>query len=212
MYPNAGILAAGVSTAAPVGQQLFLADGDFLVPDNVTRICAVSIGQGGTASSSQSGAGGGLAYVNDLVVVPGEVLNAGVGGLIRPSTGEYLVRASSASGLTPGAAIVGTGFSGGSGSSVSSNTRRGGGAGGYTSAGGNAGTTATAAGGGGSSPFGGSAGAAAGVAPTVDGAAYGGGGARSSTFGSGTRGPGCLRIIWGEGRAFPNTNTGDMSA
>ena len=40
------------------------------------------------------------------------------------------------------------------------------------------------------------------------GGAYGGGGCSAPTYGAG--GHGAVRIIWGDGRAFPSTNTGDV--
>lgn len=208
--PNPGVLAAGVG-GAPVGQQLFLASGDFVVPDGVFKISIVAIGRGADATSTESGAGGALACANDISVTPGEVLSVvsfGSASVRRAITNLVSVTAGNRS--TPGQVLAGTGFPGGAGASVSGTDRRGGGAGGYTSAGGGAGTVSSSLGGGGSSPLGGGPGAQAGAAPTVNGESYGGGGGRSRTFGDGQGGPSCVRIIWGPGRAFPNTNTGDL--
>lgn len=69
-------------------------------------------------------------------------------------------------------------------------------------------------GGGGSSLLGGTGpGAAGGIADGTSGMAYGGG---QGCYADGTidpgssPGPGAVRIIWGEGRAYPNTNVGDV--
>ena len=48
------------------------------------------------------------------------------------------------------------------------------------------------------------------VAPGGYGGAYGGGGGGSSSQSTGVGGNGAVRIIWGEGRAFPSTNTGNV--
>lgn len=46
----------------------------------------------------------------------------------------------------------------------------------------------------------------------IKGGDYGGGGGGSGTsYGGGPGGKGAVRIIWGEGRAFPSTNTGDVT-
>ncbi len=63
------------------------------------------------------------------------------------------------------------------------------------------GTSTTAGGGGGSGGANGSG--------TLNGGNYGGG-AGSTTPGGATTGAGGARIIWGEGRAFPSTQTGDV--
>lgn len=200
---------------SPVGQQLFTESyGTFVVPVGVVSICIVAIGWGGNWFENEpgeyyAGAGGGLAYANDVPVTPGESLQVRV-----QSNGNYsdvsrgaspLCRASSANLTSPGIRVTGLGFSGGR-----SNESAGGGAGGYTSVGGDANPdTAALYGGGGTSPLGGGPGAPGGGYPGAtsggNGNPYGGG---AGVFG--LAGPGCVRIIWGEGRAFPNTNTGDM--
>lgn len=199
-------------SADVVGQQLITASGAFVVPDGVTSLCAVAIGRGAAGSTSRTGAGGALAYANSLSVTPGEsldvVISAATSSLSRSTTA--LVQAGAGSGLVGGAVAVGTGFEGGAGISAASIDRQGAGAGGYTSAGQASGTADNANGGGGSSPLGGAGGGLAGGAPTIAGGTYGGGGGHNSANVAGSAGPGCVRIIWGAGRAFPNTNTGDL--
>lgn len=202
----------------PKGQRLFLAADsglDWQVPAGVTAISVVAIGQGGDAGSQRSGGGGALSWRVTLAVTPGE--------LLRPSVNQAESALYRGSNRLIGAAAGDTsnaqaqpyegdgGYPGGSGSTAGgSNQRFGGGAGGWTGAGGNAGTTNNGTGGGGSSPYGGtSGGGQAGGSPTNNGQNYGGGGAASrGDYYLG--GLGCLRVIWGEGRAFPNTLTGDL--
>lgn len=205
------------------GQQLFTASGTFVVPAGVTSICVVTIGPGGPyfdddgAGNVGSGGGGALSYVNALSVTPGESLAILVAPYDLPTftQGQSRLRrggttlVSANSGGIPGAGTVGagTGFNGGQGaySTDGSGTMEGAGAGGYTSAGQASNGTRTRRGGGGSDPLGGSTGALAGASANLNGVNYGGGAAYG-----GTPGLGCVRIIWGAGRAFPNTNTGDV--
>lgn len=213
MSPSAGIF----------GQQLFTASGTFIVPEGVTSICAVAIGAGSNGISSRSGAGGALSYANAIAVTPGETLDVIVRGSLESNSGTRvqrsgsdLVAAGAAINATPGAVIAGTGFSGGAAATNSTGSaRNGAGAGGYTGAGQAASPSGVSAGfgGGGSSPYGGGPGADQGVASNANGLNYGGGGGKfyvDGTLFAGLGGPGAARIIWGEGRAFPNTNTGDV--
>jgi hypothetical protein len=205
------------------GQILFTAIGthSFVVPAGVTSISAVVIAPGATAQYSDtldywiSGGGGGLAYSNSVSVTPGETLSITVSAtecrINRGGTALLHARAGAvdtiAGGSPGGQGLVGqVRFNGGVGYGESGFLPSGGGAAGYTSngqSGGYAGIGGWS--GAGTSPYGGGAGGAAGAASNVTAATYGGGG------GSGTTpGPGCVRIIWGAGRAFPNTNTGDV--
>lgn len=225
--PNPGILVAGSATA-PVGQHLLTsASGTLILPAGVTSICAVAIGFGGAGAEYEgdigggwSGAGGGLAYVNQYVVPDGATvswtISGGQGGASTLRIGSVVVVQAGAawdadsSGLDgrPGNPLVGVGYSGGSGSgyvSSSNSQKGGGGAGGYVSAGG-AGGGSGSLGGRGVSPNGGGSGGAGGSMPSNQGGDYGGGGGGFS----GRGGAGCIRIIHGPGRAFPNTNTGDI--
>lgn len=215
--PNPGIFAAGASAAA-TGQVLYsgLTSGSFVVPEGVFSICAVAIGRGGANGTTNSGGGGALSYKNVIPVTPGETLAYSLASasteLKRGTT--VLVSAGGATAATGGAVGVGdASFKGGDGNSSASGVdRRGAGAGGYTSVGGNSGTTAAALGGGGSDVFGRVlSGAAAGGAPTVAGQDFGGGAGKEAEYLARTRGAPALRIIWGSGRAFPNTLTEDMT-
>ncbi len=213
--PNPGIMAAGAGVAPP-GQQLFLGNGAFVVPEGVFSICIVSIGPGGASGydgpAVGSGSGGGLAFSNNLPTTPGETLT--VSNFIVYRGEVPLVGASAGNRLTPGTGLYGE-FkrTGGAGKSVRYNYRASGaGAAGYTGDGWPGEETGSNLenGGGGTSPLGGGAGAAAGASNTSQGAAYGGGGAYLADNQSQPGGPGCVRFMWGAGRAFPNTNTGDL--
>lgn len=204
------------------GQQLYTANGTFVVPAGVTSICVVAIGGGGPRSYDgtdySGGGGGGLAYANAIAVTPGESLEVtvtatdpslspqGLSQLRRVATSTSLV-AASAGRVAGGNVIAGTGFAGGLGAQYFFGpSYQGGGAGGYTSAGGAGDPNGLTRGGGGADPLGGGPGAAGGASSNQNGLSYGGGAAATI----GTPGLGCVRIIWGAGRAFPNTNTGDV--
>ena len=214
--PNPGILAAGAGGPS-AGQQLFTSPGTFIVPSGAVNLCGVAIGKGsdgvifddGGVETFQTGYGGALRYRNAIPdLVDGEALTVTFDefsvSLIRGAT--ILLRAMN--GLYDAGSGVGTGFAGGPGAQFTNPAllRRGGGAGGYTSAGVGSGSVSSDKGGGGTSLLGGGAGAAAGASSTSTGLPYGGGG--GGYFGTG--GPGGLRLMWGLGRAFPNTNTGDL--
>ena len=226
--PNPGILAAG-SGVIPIGQQLFAGRDqifEFVVPDGVTSVAIVCIGQGQSyrvdGINRHGGAGGSLACYNFVAVEPGELLQVSIGfsGARVLRYGLTVCGVTGASLREPGVAVSDIGlapavfFPGGRGTAATANSGNAGGAGagGYTSAGANGALGSPARGGGGTSPMGGTAaGAAAGASATTTGLNYGGGGAWSG--GSGGEGaPGCVRIIWGPDRAYPNTNTGDMAA
>ncbi|WP_426050615.1 hypothetical protein [Brevundimonas sp. SL161] len=219
------LLGGGGAVALP-GQQLFTSDGSFVVPAGVTSICAVAIGAGGNTEIDPFGdgfdyvgGGGGLGYNNAIAVTPGETLAVAIGYSAGPATtlkrGPTILAGANPGGpgANGGPSSGSIGFTGGAGTYVSTgvSVANGAGAGGYTSAGGNAGG-GTGKGGGGSSVLGGTTGGATGAATNRDGLAYGGGGAVQAG-GNGFQGfgaPGAVRIIWGAGRAFPNTNTGNV--
>lgn len=260
------------STYAPVRGQAFYGFGagaySWTVPTNVTSVCVVCIGAGagGYAQYAQGGgAGGGLAYKNNITVVPGAVwtVNVGVGGdagasrqaggsssFVSPAS-VTVCQANGGSGTTGGSGGTSLGYDGG-GNGGNASFYSGGGAGGYSGNGGNSGSSGSGGGGAGggqySSTYGNSGGG--GVGPFGQGssgvlsnyAAGGGSGGETSTarenpflsygsyvgpggrYGGGGSGPGssslglgsnrgadgCVRIIWGAGRSFPSTGTGDM--
>ena len=219
----AAMTGAGVSSE-PVGQALFTTNGttSWVVPEGVKSVCLVAISKGGGSGNDGerwwSGAGGGLAYRNDVPVTPGEVLTvliqSTVTGEVRINRGTTkLCAAANANRDTlPGQGTVGAVLrKGGPGwFDWQPSGLPGGGAAGYSSDGQSAIGIQGSNGGGGTSPNGGGPGAAANVAPTVSGLPYGGG---SGTL-NGNSAPGavgCVRVIWGPGRAFPNTLTEDMS-
>lgn len=209
---------AAMDVTAPPGQQLFLGTTTWVVPAGVTSICAVAISRGGRGSQdsfSRGGGGGNLAYRNDIPVTPGETLNIVTGsvwGIQR--SGTYLLGVQQTNGTLPPdfPVVVGTGFRGGTGGFGELDEMEqmaGGGAAGYTTNGGD-GYPYGSTGGGGTSPYGGAGGASGGGSPQASGQNYGGGGALSSGGIVYSPGAGCVRIIHGPDRAFPNTNTGDL--
>jgi hypothetical protein len=69
----------------------------FTIPDGITSFCAVCVGGGGGGTytwPSSAGAGGALAWANDISVTPGEVLtvNVGRGGSISTHGGDSDIR------------------------------------------------------------------------------------------------------------------------
>jgi hypothetical protein len=201
----------------------------WVVPDNVTSVSAVLIDAGTDGSTYTGGAGGNLRYITSLAVTPGETLTVSIGGATSLKRGATTLLAynSSISGSIGG----GNGGGGGTYYSTSSTpcgnvygTGGGGDAGNYSANGGTApkgasgyaGPVGTAphnfyygyAGwnGDGRSLFGSSA----------SGGSFGGGGgggwrytycdtgAAGSNGGDG--GQAAMRIVWGEGRAYPDTD------
>lgn len=255
------------------GQTLFDVPGkvEWLVPDDVTSICAVCIGAGGARYQQwTSGGGGGLSWRNHIPVTPGETLTLQVG--LSPngnnSTRNTFIKrnddilciaygggeksVAGGKGGKDAHPINDGGGNGGNGKNNGTNGIGAGGAGGYTGNGGNgsvsgkASTPGEGGGGGGGMGYNGKIvlnGTGGGVlpygefvsgggkAPIVgnptpaikeelylgeqgsipDGTkaqttSYGGGGGMSTNGGSG-----CIRIIWGEDRYYPNKNTHDVT-
>lgn len=136
---------------------------DFYIPPGVTSICAVAVGKGGDGSpigttdsfDGRGGGGGGLAYVNDVAVTPGQSVRVNfsssvVSVSIDGGVTYVLQVACGSNGLDGGSGgyvITGTGGSGGNGGSPDNGTSAatfwggggGGGAGGYSGNGGNGG-------------------------------------------------------------------------
>lgn len=195
-----------------------------VTPGSVYQIYVGARGDGGYSQSTIGGDGSRSLFRD---VSAGVDLVYAYGG--RGGTGSGV----SAGGDAAGPRLTGKGL-GGSTSSSTTVTGGGGGAGGYGGNGGNGGYSGVNAqpgsgggGGGGGSAIGGSSyggngggvglfgqggNGSAGALGTNGGAGsggfgtlFGGGGAANSP-GSG----GAVRIIWGAGRAFPSTNTGDM--
>lgn len=248
----------GVGTLpSPVGQTSWFSGGilstTWVCPAGVTSICALAVGVGGSAywsydsglgeDDTWGGSGGGLAWKNNITVVPGNTYNIVIStnfSYISPSDAASATCKAGAGGAfsaAGGTMLVGDGGgTGGVGQTIINGDAAGGGAGGYAGNGGSASNAGTGGGGGGgftSTPYGGggvglagqgadgpggSAGSPTGKggsggvnAPgTSLGADFGGGAGVSVGAGSKAGGQGAVRLIWGAGRAFPSTLTGDL--
>ena len=181
----------------------------FIVPTGVTTISAVAIaggGGGGDAASGPDGVGGGggLSYDTSLAVTPGETLTITVGhsgnGGMAPSDPPNSIGTGSPANNTTikrGSTVL-LQANGGTG-----------GSGGTNGAGGSGGTTLSYDGGGnggvrGAGQYtgnGGSSGSASLLGTSSTDYLYGEGGAGTL---NGQKG--AVRIIWGAGRSYPNTN------
>ena len=169
---------------------------------------------GGGGAGGYSGNGGtGMTY--NASISPIVPTGGGGGGGGGKNTSTY--RGAGGGGV----GVLGAGSSGSRGTGSASGGVGGGGGSGGT-AGGDATTSSQGAGGtyggggGGNNAAGGWAGCLAwkNNIPVTPGVTYtvqaGGGGTTSPTYLAGEGGPGAVRIIWGSGRAFPSTNTGDV--
>jgi hypothetical protein len=210
------------STAGPVGQAFWIEQGSqsWVVPVGVTSVCVVAIGGGAQNASlydpetdsfyNSFGGGGALVYVNNLPVTPGESLTvdtlalAGNGGAARlfRGTTQLILANGGVNGESEAMQLVNYwGSPGGAGSvhaSVTGAVIRTGGHG-Y-----DLGLRAGAAkyGGGAQGETGTSLNGSGDTTNRLCGRQF------ISTEASIARSG--LRIIWGAGRAFPNTNTGDL--
>jgi hypothetical protein len=214
-----------------VGQQAFTIPGTYTwtVPEGVYEVCVVVIGPGAqprvyptsNVDTDFVAMGGGLRYKNRIAVTPGDKLTIVVGsggsavapirsGTIAADTDNI----SSALGIWAGTGHNGTEFGAGVGGGVGGNAgtppgynstvERPGSAGLYT----NGTSTQSPA----ITP---KAASIYGPKGAVSGVDYGVGGtgryAKNSMESSRSRaGHGAVRIIWGEGRAFPSTKVADM--
>jgi len=140
-------------SGSSVGQQAFTTPGtyDWVCPPGVTSVSVVAVGAGGAgavvAGVSIGGAGGGLGYVNNLTVVPGNTYTVvvGAGGVWMGANGgdssfntTSVIGGGGHTGSTSSSAFTGTGGGNGGGGGYGgiSNDGGGGGAGGYSGAGG----------------------------------------------------------------------------
>lgn len=174
---------------------------------NTSTVC----GFGGGFGNSSTGAGGsgGACFPSAQGGQGGSggaaTVNTGGGG----GAGGY----SGNGGAGGGASVAGspgTGGAGGGGGGANITNSRGGGGGGVGILGSGSSGTGGATSGPGAAGVGGSSGASG--TATGFGGAYGAGGSGgdSTLFSGGAGGSGAVRIIWGPGRAFPSTNTGDL--
>jgi hypothetical protein len=190
-------VASARQAPAAAGQQVFTSVGttSYVVPAGVYSISAVCVGAG-----AQRGAGGALAYVNNIPTSPGETLTIQVSGQTPQNNaasstyikrgGTSLVEAGSgnaglSSNYTGGAVIVGSGGAGGNSSANGS----GAGAGGYSAKGANS-VAAYPTSVGGVAGTGGSGGSGGGSDILIEGIYYAGGGGGGGVQLLGTSGGG----------------------
>lgn len=186
--------------AAPAGQIILPGDsGSWVVPDGVTSVSVVVIGRGGAAvqfgGNASSGAGGALAYANNVAVIPGNSYSYTTGN--SP--------ASSIFGITANGGANGGGVNAAAGGTASGGDANFRGADGIVqfserAAGGSA-ATYTANGSG--------TGVGIGISGIGSAAAYGRGGEKVFSGTPGAHQPGGIRIIWGGGRSYPS-NAADV--
>lgn len=190
-----------------VGQVFWEVPGtyEWIVPPNVHEVSLAMVASGGSGMGDAvvsgdrwSGSGGNLRYINNVAVTPGQVVSI----VVAKPRADYHQAASSALGYNTSSPLSAT-VLGANG--VSSNQ--------YVNdePGGNAGGVVAARQG-------------AGIdlrtfkivnRPSADiryGAAGGGGGGVKTTLSPkhGSGGPGAVRIMWGVGRAYPNSNIADV--
>lgn len=201
----------------PPGQMFYQSKGVYTwtVPDGIYSICFVVVGAGEPSETTGSGkCGGGLRYRNNFPVTPGEthqiivgdnvtVINEGASPLVKEPP-----RRSSAFGIFASRGYVGSPFSetikGGVGSELpmTGNNNGGGKSGTFTN-----GTTdlgrgpSFGLGGAGINPI---TGLPNGNPPNGHGGGFGGGAGWGNSF---LGGAGCVRIIWGANRTFPDKAT-----
>ena len=192
--PSPASAASNSVTPVVQGQQEFTTAGTFswVAPAGVTSVSVVAVGAGGIGDSCSpriGGAGGSLAYKNNISVTPGNsytVVVAPSGG--GSGTSSYFINASTVNAPSGGSnsaclSASPTGDGGGrGGGSVNSgfSQNAGGGAGGYTGNGGTGGAGASGTGNTGSAGSGGGG---------------GGGGGGSNTGGSGSGGGGGVGLL-----------------
>lgn len=119
-----------------VGQQAYTTPSatnyTWVAPAGVTRVSVVTVGAGQQASATTGGSGGGLSYINNYTVVPGNSYCVRVGTSNSSCAISYFVNSATVSGNSnPRQILPGSGGSLG----AVTNGGSGGGAGGYTAAG-----------------------------------------------------------------------------
>lgn len=147
-------------------------------------------GNGGTAGARSGGGAGGYSGNggNGASAFSGPANgNAGSGGGGGSGAVEGASSCASFGGAGGGVGLLGQGSNGAAGIGTGGSSAAGGGGG---SGGANGGSTT--------------------LAVEGVGGAYGGGGGLSAAVGGRPSGVGAVRIIWGSGRAFPSTNTGNL--
>ena len=172
-------------------------------------------GAGGVERSTGTAAGGtstGTQRTGGGIGGAGGTGGGGGGGTGGGGAGGYSA-AGGAGGAITAAGAASTGGGGGGGGGRSGTTAGNAGSGGGTGllGAGSNGTAGTSNGGGGGGGSGGTAGATNASSPSGGGVYGGGGGGRTDSSGTGALGgAGAVRIIWGAGRQYPSTGTGDQ--
>jgi hypothetical protein len=164
----------------------------------------INTAAGGTSTGTER-AGGGIGGAGGT----GTAASGGTGG---GGAGGYSA-AGGAGGAITAAGVASTGGGGGGGGGRSGTAAGNAGSGGGTGllGAGSNGTAGASNGGGGGGGSGGTAGATNASSPSGGGQYGGGGGGRTDSSGTGALGgAGAVRIIWGTGRQYPSTNTGDQ--
>ena len=235
-YNVNGFGAGGKPFVADPGQQVFTSSGTWTCPVGVTSISVVAVGGGGGgpndsgALGKSGGAGGGTGWINGLAVTPGTdysiVVGAGGARSLNNATAgsggdSYFVNATDYVTGKGGTYIVGGGYVGDDGTDgQDTSPEAGGGQYTFTQSGVTMETGARGGqdyyfaepGGGGVGLDGGTGGAGNDGSGSQGGTGgnYGGGGGVGNQGGGGNGGPGAVRIVWGEGRAYPDTNASDV--
>lgn len=227
-----GGIPEGGAAVVPAGDAIFTAFGattPFTVPKGVTSLCMVVIGSGAGSISLGGGIGGGggaLAYINNYPVTPGDILyvTTGVFGGNGNGTPSYITHKGTTiiyagGGLSKYANTGAGGSWSGIAGAKGNNGGAMGGAAGYTGNGasytyaGEAGLTLLTAATGDGAGGGGGTGLYGsfqhpenyriyGAGTQAQGTVYGQGGVWSGQY---TTVSGAARILWGPGRAFPDT-------
>lgn len=204
-----GLSAIQRKAALPASQISFTTAGTYTwtCPEGVTSVCCVVIGAGAysrfTSGYYEGGNGGALRYQNNIPVVPGTVYNITVGSssintdLPPHRSTAFNMFAGNLSDATPLTAAIRGGDGGGGYNG--SGTAGGGGAGAWV--GGNGPGTQNPYGGSGATLYG----TMTPIGTMTAAGIHGGGGGNKGMAGA----VGGVRIIWGDGRAFPSSQVQD---
>jgi len=197
-YTNALSVTPGESLTVTIATSTSGSTGETTLKRSSTVLLAA---RAGGQTSGQANVG--TSFAGGAAPAPAGGYGSGGGG-----AGGYS-GAGGAGGSIGGDGSAGSGGSGGGGGSAAAAASGGGGGVGILGAGSNGTAGSGYGGGGGGGGSGGGAGASGGTGAT--GGGYGGGGGGGDVFSAGgAGGGGALRIIWGDGRSYPSTNTADV--
>lgn len=188
----------------PNGQVLYSSAGthQWICPPNVTRVSVVLVGAGGAGNRGrfETGSGGNVRFINDIPVVPGQTYAIVLPGVNNGS--RLAVNTTSAFGYTA-ASPLGGAVMGGNGTDGLTGQYS------EMASGGNVGFVPS-----GRNSHGIDLKTFSATGPTGtfyrNGGRFGGGGGLWRDRSDGDGGPAGVRIIWGENRAFPDLNIGDL--